>query len=200
MQPTPELKTMDPDCAICSQPALARCDCESKALDHAIRQAESRMMENHFSHIRNWVRGHAQDYILSYYEVLTTRRRETHTQHMAALTSHYARVYRTHPHPAEIARAEAALKRGIDEDWKHSVQRYPEVLEYYYSLVDMVLPNEEDANVRDPPLSALSGARKARLRERDRERREDAAGRTPVVQRRPERRGVPWAGPGSGYN
>lgn len=43
---------MDPDCAICSQPALARCDCESKGLDTAVRQAEQRMMASVFTDIR----------------------------------------------------------------------------------------------------------------------------------------------------
>jgi hypothetical protein len=163
------------------------------------------MMDTHFAHIRGWVRGHAQDYILAYYDVLTTRRKEAHNQHINALTSHYARVYHTHPHPAELARADTALKRGIDEDWRASVQRYPEVLEYFYSLVEMTLPDDNDAAVRDPPLSALSGARKARVRERERERIEEGRGRgreTPGSLRRPDRRSVPWASqaPGSsGY-
>jgi hypothetical protein len=43
---------MDPDCAICSQPALARCECESKGLDTAVRQAEQRMMASVFTEIR----------------------------------------------------------------------------------------------------------------------------------------------------
>jgi hypothetical protein len=69
------------------------------------------------------------------------------------------------------------------------VQRYPEVLEYFYSLVD-------DMAVRDPPLSALSGARK----QRQRATIEEARARTPGSSRRPGR-GVPWAsqGTGSGY-
>jgi hypothetical protein len=43
---------MDPDCAICSSPALAQCDCEAKGLDTAVRQAETRMMTTYFSDIR----------------------------------------------------------------------------------------------------------------------------------------------------
>ena len=36
------------------------------------------------------------------------------------------------------------------------------MLEYFYSLVDLTLPNDEDRSVRDPPLSALHGvARRA---------------------------------------
>jgi len=152
---------MDPDCAICSSPANAQCDCEAKGLDIAVRQAESKMMTSYFSDIRAWVRGHAQDYILTYYEVLTARRKEAHRLHIEYITER-ASYYKTRPHPSEIAAADAELKRGIDEDWRNSVQRYPGVLEYFYSLVTFTLPREDDIAVRDPPLSALSGARKAK--------------------------------------
>jgi len=44
------------------------------------------------------------------------------------------------------------------------VLRYPEVLEYFYSLVDLSLPSDDDKCVLDPPLSALHGvARRARM-------------------------------------
>ncbi len=46
------IKIMDPDCAICSQPALAQCECEVKGLDIAVRQAEQRMMTSVFNDIR----------------------------------------------------------------------------------------------------------------------------------------------------
>ena len=46
------IKIMDPDCAICSQPALAQCECEAKGLDIAVRQAEQRMMTSVFNDIR----------------------------------------------------------------------------------------------------------------------------------------------------
>ncbi|KFX97948.1 hypothetical protein V497_00823 [Pseudogymnoascus sp. VKM F-4516 (FW-969)] len=152
-------ETMDPDCAICSSPALAQCDCEAKGLDTAVRQAETRMMTTFFSDIRAWVRGHAQDYILTYFNVLTARRRESHAMHLAHLTERALYYYGTRPHPTEIAAANAELKRGIDEDWRASVQRYPEVLEYFYSLVTFTLPPDNDSAVKDPPLSALTGAR-----------------------------------------
>lgn len=42
------------------------------------------------------------------------------------------------------------------------MQRYPEVLEYFYSLVELTLPDDNEPAVKDPPLSALSGgSRKA---------------------------------------
>ena len=79
--------------------------------------------------------------------------------HLAHLTERAIYYYGTRPHPTEIAAANAELKRGIDEDWRASVQRYPEVLEYFYSLVTFTLPRDDDLAVKDPPLSALTGAR-----------------------------------------
>jgi hypothetical protein len=160
------VKIMDPDCAICSQPALAQCECEAKGLDIAVKQAEQRMMTSVFNDIRAWVRGHAQDYILSYFSMLTTRRKDHHQETIRRMTDRAAYYYHARPHPQEIAIADAELKRGIDEDWKASVQRYPEVLEYFYGLVDLNLPSDDDPGVRDPPLSALGGVGAGRERER----------------------------------
>jgi len=175
---------MDPDCAICSQPALAQCECEAKGLDLAVRQAEQRMMTSVFNDIRAWVRGHAQDYILSYFSMLTTRRKDHHAQAIRHITERAAYYYRARPHQSEIAAADADLKRGIDEDWKASVQRYPEVLEYFYGLVDLNLPGDDEPGVRDPPLSALGGVAMGRERERKVRLREPSE----VEERRRRRR------------
>ncbi|KAF7871800.1 hypothetical protein EAF04_003907 [Stromatinia cepivora] len=160
------VKIMDPDCAICSQPAIAKCECEAKGLDLAVRQAEQRMMNSVYNDIRTWVRGHAQDCILSYFGVLTTRRKDEHAAQIHRITERAAYYYNARPHPSEVALADSELKRGIDEDWRASVQRYPEVLEYFFSLVELSLPSDEEPGVRDPPLSALGGGgRKVRLSE-----------------------------------
>lgn len=124
------------------------------------------MMTTVFNDIRAWVRGHAQDYILSYFSMLTTRRKDHHAQTVHRMTERAAYYFHARPHPAEIAAADAELKRGIDEDWKASVQRYPEVLEYFYGLVDLNLPSDDEPGVRDPPLSALGGVAAGRERER----------------------------------
>ncbi|KAJ9137334.1 Serine/threonine protein phosphatase [Pleurostoma richardsiae] len=155
---------MDPDCAICHAPATLACDCEAKGLEVAVRQAEARMMQSIYNDIRTWVRAHAQDYILEYFRLLTERRKQAHAAHLDRITAHAYHYYHAPPHPNEIAAAQAALKRGIDEDWQASVQRYPEVLEYFYSLVELTLPDDNESAVRDPPLSALNGSRKATRR------------------------------------
>jgi hypothetical protein len=172
---------MDPDCAICHAPASHECDCESKGLEVAVKQAEERMMRDIYERIRyvllffsmqergstmanlsssTWVRAHAQDYILEYFRLLTERRKNQHAEHIERLKHHAFHYYNAHPHPREIADANAMLKRGIDEDWQSSVQRYPEVLEYFFSLVEFTLPDDDESAVKDPPLSALQGSRK----------------------------------------
>ncbi|KAI0106297.1 hypothetical protein GGR51DRAFT_179586 [Nemania sp. FL0031] len=156
---------MDPDCAICHAPATHACDCEAKGLEAAVQQAEARMMNSMYTEIRSWVRAHAQDYILEYFRLLTERRKAAHNQHLEHLTATAYHYYHAPPHPSEIQAAQATLKRGIDEDWQSSVQRYPEVLEYFFGLVELNLPAEDDTAVKDPPLSAMNGAaRKANRR------------------------------------
>ncbi|UKZ47277.1 hypothetical protein TrVGV298_001494 [Trichoderma virens] len=145
---------MDPDCAICHAPASMACDCEAKGLEVAVKQAEERMMRSIYSDIRSWVRGHAQDYILEYFRQLAERRKTAHSAHLDHITAHAFYHYNAPPHPNQIAEAQATLKRGIDEDWQASVQRYPEVLEYFYSLIELTLPADDEAAVKNPPLTA----------------------------------------------
>ncbi|KAK9435287.1 serine/threonine protein phosphatase [Metarhizium brunneum] len=156
--------SMDPNCAICHAPATLACECEARGLEMAIRQAEDHMMRSVYNDIRSWVRGHAQDYVLEYFRLLTERRKNAHTTHLDQITAHSFYHYNAPPHPNQIAEAQGALKRGIDEDWQASVQRYPEVLEYFYGLVELSLPADDEPAVKDPPLSALNGHRKATRR------------------------------------
>ncbi|KAK3491708.1 hypothetical protein B0T13DRAFT_59620 [Neurospora crassa] len=151
---------MDPDCAICHAPATVACDCEAKGLEMAVKQAENRMMQSIYNDIRSWVRAHAQDYILDHFRQLTERRKTAHASHLDRITEHAWQYYQQPPHPSELANAQVQLKRGIDEDWQASVQRYPEVLEYFYSLVELTLPDDGDASVKDPPLNALNAPRR----------------------------------------
>lgn len=93
--PQTRYQIMDPDCAICSQPALAQCECEAKGLDIAVRQAEQRMMTSVFNDIRAWVRAHSQDHILTLFGHLTTRRKEHHAATLARCNQHAAYYYRS---------------------------------------------------------------------------------------------------------
>jgi hypothetical protein len=143
--------------------------------------------------------------------MLTSRRKDAHTHQIHILHERAFQYYRARPHPAEIQAAEAELKRGIDEDWKASVQRYPEVLEYFYGLVDLNLPADDEPGVRDPPLSALGGVgvgrereRKVRLREPSeieerRRRRRSRTGELGIERERRSRPAPSYAPPMGAY-
>lgn len=103
---------------------------------------------------RKWVRGHAQDYILEYFRTLAERRKTAHSNHLDNITAQAYYHYQAPPHPKQISDANASLKRGIDEDWQASVDRYPEVLEYFFSLVELTLPADDEECITDPPLNA----------------------------------------------
>ncbi|KAJ2905431.1 hypothetical protein MKZ38_005529 [Zalerion maritima] len=160
------LLKMDPDCAICRLPADADCGCEAKGLETAIKQAEQRIMHAMYMEIRTWVRQHAQDYVLAYFSQLSERRKAQHQQQIENLRSYAYHHYRAPPHPTDMQAADAQLKKGIDEDWQRSVQRYPEVLEYFFSLVEVTLPTENDPSVKDLPLGTLPIPRKVTRRSR----------------------------------
>lgn len=83
---------------------------------------------------------------------------------MDRITRHASHYYQAPPHPNQIAEAQASLKRGIDEDWHASVQRYPEVLEYFFGLVELTLPAEDERSVKEPPLGSLQHTRKVNRR------------------------------------
>jgi hypothetical protein len=85
---------------------------------------------------------------------------------------------------SQIAEAHAELKRGIDADWRASVLRYPVVLDYFYSLIELRLPSDRAQEVVQPPFAAAGyadrgydrgyidsavGVEKKRRKRRDRE-------------------------------
>lgn len=59
---------------------------------------------------------------------------------------------------SQIAEAHTELKRGIDADWRASVLRYPVVLDYFYSLIELRLPNDRSQEVVQPPFAAAGYA------------------------------------------
>ncbi|KAF3040536.1 hypothetical protein E8E12_008717 [Didymella heteroderae] len=157
-----------PNCAICSAPSHAGCLCESERLQIALDQAESRAMDNRLADIREWVLAHARHHIQLAFQRLTTIRQHAQTAYLNSLPHYdvYMRFSGAPPiHPlaiaqlqSQIAEAHAEFKRGIDLDWRASVLRYPEVLDYFYSLVDLSPPADDDRKVLQPPFAAAGYA------------------------------------------
>lgn len=117
---------------------------------------------------RDWVISHARQHILNAFERLTSTRKQAHAAYLQSLPNYSVYMqYSGHPpiHPAyvaqlqgQIAEAHAELKRGIDADWRASVLRYPEVLDYFYSLIDLRLPSDRSPRVIEPPFAAAGYA------------------------------------------
>ncbi|KAF2800638.1 hypothetical protein K505DRAFT_228183 [Melanomma pulvis-pyrius CBS 109.77] len=157
-----------PNCAICNAPAYPECPCESERLQIAVKQAEQRAMEEKLAEIRDWVISHARQHILNAFERLTSTRKLAHSAYLSSLPNYTIYMqYSGHPpiHPAyitqlqaQISEAHAELKRGIDADWRASVLRYPEVLDYFYSLIDLRLPSDRSPRVIEPPFAAAGYA------------------------------------------
>ncbi|KAI9690086.1 MAG: hypothetical protein M1820_010025 [Bogoriella megaspora] len=162
--------------------------CESQRLQLAIKQAEKRAMDERLRDIRDWVLNHARQQILRSFNAVTAHRKAAHKQYLASLPYYGLYVqYSGNPplHPrqlhslkTQIIEAEQIFKRGIDSDWRASVLKYPEVLDYYYSLVEIRLPNERSSSVLQPQIGEnRSGKDKGRIKGR----RNSVAGRAPPV-------------------
>lgn len=147
---------MDPCCAICHQPAGASCDCEAKALETALRQAESRMMGPLYNDTRQWVRRRAENHVRRSFE----RAASQVTASPSEGTQVQSEVPEVQGHPGE--RIPADMKHKFNQLWRDAIKTFPETLEYFYSLAEFSLPPDDDPAVRDPPLSALNGSRKKR--------------------------------------
>jgi hypothetical protein len=112
----------------------------------------------------DWVINHARHHIQVAFKRLTSIRQHAQTAYLNSLPHYdvYMRFSGAPPiHPmyiqqlqSQIAEAHAEFKRGIDLDWRASVLRYPEVLDYFYSLVELRLPGEADRSVVEPPFAA----------------------------------------------
>jgi len=158
------MNPLDPNCAICNAPPQAQCPCEAERLEIAVRQAEHRMLDAMMADVRDWVIQHARSYVLQSFTRISGIRKAQHSNYLASL--HQASYYSLGgAHPAQLHAAEVELKRGIDEDWRRSVQSYPEVLDYFYGLVDINLPSDSSLNVTEPALDGRKRAHRSKRRE-----------------------------------
>lgn len=111
--------------------------------------------------------------VLSYFNTMLTQRRTQHNAYLSSLPFYQIYVqYQPHPplHPAalhhlqqQIADAQADLKRGVDADWRASVLKYPEVLDYFYSLVSVALPADTSSKVVEGPFGAAYASKNPSL-------------------------------------
>ncbi|POS86517.1 hypothetical protein EPUL_000549 [Erysiphe pulchra] len=143
---------IDPDCAICGAPGLDLCMCEGLELEAAVNRAEELMLTSCLDQIREWVKIRARNFILVYYDRLAYQHEREYSERINEIEHCPAHYYNSREYFEELDREEARLKHYINEAWKASVQRYPEVLRYFYSLVDISRPNDSDVCVTSPPI------------------------------------------------
>ncbi|KAH6877240.1 hypothetical protein B0T10DRAFT_188142 [Thelonectria olida] len=141
---------MDPDCAICHAPATMACDCEAKGLEVAVKQAEDRMMGSIYQDVRTWVREKSQHFIRSSFDSYLTTLREPEL------------ALEQQDSAADTSKIGEPSQQEVNEAWEASVERYPETLEYFFGLAEVTFPAEDEAAVKDPPLSALNGMKRKR--------------------------------------
>lgn len=162
---------IDPCCSICSLPAEKQCNCESEAVETALRQAETKMMPSLYNEINIWVRSHAQDIVLKRFNAATAAYSDS----------------RAHKDVDEVLGdvgdvsdpAAAALKGKINELWSEALLTFPETLDYFYSLLELNLPSDDDPAVRNPPLDALTALSKSQKAAHRSESRRESQNRHP---------------------
>lgn len=109
---------------------------------------------------REWVLDHARNQIMATFHQLRAIRVEAHHNYLRTLP-YYTLYHKYNGSPplqpaqlqlihSQIQYANQSLQQGVDQDWRTSCLRYPEVLDYYFRLVDVRFPSDRDASTRDP--------------------------------------------------
>ncbi|CAF3570952.1 unnamed protein product [Fusarium graminearum] len=134
---------MDPDCAICRAPANMGCDCEAKGLDIAVKQAENKVIVPQAKEIRRWVRDKVRKNFN--YDKTTTdsAKKETESQCGGSSTNNDLRGI----NGGEVLDGPALYTSSGSNNGGLS-----EALDYYFGLVELRLPADNDPSVCNPPL------------------------------------------------
>lgn len=141
---------------------------------------------------------HAKYQVIQTFQQLKAARHQAHVGYLQTLPCYtiYQRYRGNPPLDAaqlnqlhqQVSHAQAIYQAGVDEDWRRSCMKYPEILDYFFGLVDYGFPEDGDSAIREPRFGALKGPRKLKpSREsedlgnghRKRSRRRNSRGRTP---------------------
>ncbi|KAM3437890.1 hypothetical protein MY4824_003539 [Beauveria thailandica] len=166
---------VDPACAVCQAPASQLCGCEAHALEIALSQAEALYFPPTMRSVRSWVRRNARDYILGYFHTLSEPCKDAYALHLDTIKATcLARSGPSSPGSSpgpsspgsgsdsgsgtnnnninvHVARARAEYRRNVDRAWALAVERYPDVLNHFYSLVRITLPGDDDPVMKRVP-------------------------------------------------
>ncbi|QPC78185.1 hypothetical protein HYE68_008937 [Fusarium pseudograminearum] len=138
----PAVIRMDPDCAICGLPANQCCECEAKNLDMAVKQAEKKVISPLANEIRRWVRDKVQKNIDYHHTTTESAQKETEPPYgESSTTKDLGRIGKDEVLDGLALYTPSGNNGGLSE-----------ALDYYFGLVELTLPAEDDPCVRNPPL------------------------------------------------
>lgn len=134
---------MNPDCAICGLPDTSHCECEAKALDIAVKQAENKAVAPLATEIRRWVWDKVRKNID--YDRTTTNSATKETEPPRGKSS-------TNKDLGGINKDEVLDGSALYTPSGSKNDGLSEALDYYFGLVELTLPAEDEPCVRNPPL------------------------------------------------
>lgn len=157
---------LQPRCAICNAPPFPECHHEGERLELALHQAQDRWAG--VQRISDWVLNQARLQVLHLFARAKASRLEAHIQYLHTLPYYGLwQHYNGRPPlpPREFAylqdqlrNAETNLRIGVDADWRKACLMYPEMLDYFFGLVEINFPDEKSEMVVRPQ----PGRRRAR--------------------------------------
>lgn len=126
---------ISPVCAFCHSPGMFRCQCEHRYQLHEMNQAEQKIFEPIKLSTRNWVRGCAEKYVLKEF-----RSRVEDIKPGENTMSH---------RQDDIDRDEE-LREESNRVWGECFQHHANLMEYFFAIVDIGLPKDDEDVVRNP--------------------------------------------------
>lgn len=146
-----------PVCVICKGPGDEDCQCEHRAFDTAVEMAESRRMQGIYAEVRRWVREKGGNYMRS----LTTPVSQM-PPGQEGLPNNAADTEEEEEKEKEEGKEnqEEESTMAYDEVKQASLSKLPKVMDYYYSLVDLYLPGDDDPSVQGPPGGIITRLRR----------------------------------------
>jgi len=146
-----------PRCAICGKSATAKggeCPHEGERLVQSVFQAQLRWMDTWSASIKDWVTNESVKHVTSMFE--TYRMHRLVGCRATARSLPYFNIYSQHhgnPPPslvppqalaqlrAQLTDLDTQLQAQIDDDWKACARMYPQVLDYFFTQINVSTPN-----------------------------------------------------------
>ncbi|KAK4208245.1 hypothetical protein QBC37DRAFT_405481 [Rhypophila decipiens] len=148
----PDILRMDPNCAVCDEPAVQCCDCEATGLTVARATAERKVFSRIQDRVRAWVRGHAEEIMKNKFERPELREFALQTLAKSYRDAENASMD-TLPHWTDTYSGNSQPDDDMQQD--HPVaEAYRAVLDHLFSLPKLACPDDDHPtmNLAFPPI------------------------------------------------